>query len=77
MLSVSIITPLVAPSRFLQRALQSVHEQGIVRLQHIIVADGARDDTSAILEPYEPSVIRVSKPFRGQAQAVNEGLARA
>jgi glycosyltransferase involved in cell wall biosynthesis len=76
--SVSIITPSYNQGRFLERAIRSVLDQRGVGAFEYLVMDGASSDESvAILKRYSSELEWVSEKDRGQADAVNKGLARA
>jgi glycosyltransferase involved in cell wall biosynthesis len=82
MLRISIITPSLNHARFLPRTLESVRSQsqaaaGQFELEHIIVDGGSTDGTVELLRACGPAVRWVSEPDRGQADALNKGLAMA
>ena len=82
MLKISIVTPSFNHARFLPRTLESVRSQqqaaeGQFELEHIIVDGGSTDGTVEILRACGPEVRWVSEPDRGQADALNKGLAMA
>ena len=77
-LSVSIITPSYNQGRFLERTIRSVLDQRPAAAFEYLVMDGASGDEScAILQRYNSGLQWVSEKDRGQADAVNKGLARA
>ncbi len=78
---ITVITPSYQQGQFIERTLRSVLEQGYPRLQYLVVDGGSTDDTLGILERYKKlypeSFWYVSESDRGQAHALNKGLALA
>jgi glycosyltransferase involved in cell wall biosynthesis len=79
---ISIITPSLNHARFLPRTLESVRSQLATaeerfELEHIVVDGGSTDGTVELLRACGPEVRWVSGPDRGQADALNKGLAMA
>jgi glycosyltransferase involved in cell wall biosynthesis len=82
MVKISIITPSFNHARFLGRTLESVRSQQQTadvgfELEHIVVDGGSTDGTLELLRSCGPEVLWVSQPDRGQADALNKGLAMA
>lgn len=73
---ITIITPAYQAARFLPRAIESVRQQRLVNVQHIVVDGGSQDGTLELLQN-QPDVEWISEPDSGQAAAFNKGLARA
>lgn len=78
---ITVITPSYNQGEFIERTLRSVLEQGYPNLQYLVMDGGSSDQTVEILERfrerYPESLSFVTEPDRGQAHAVNKGLARA
>ena len=75
-LRVSIITPSFNQGRFIEETIRSVQRQRGVDVEHIVVDGGSTDETVRILKQF-PHLIWVSEPDKGQADALNKGLALA
>jgi glycosyltransferase involved in cell wall biosynthesis len=74
---VSIVTPSFNQGRFLRRTIDSVLAQDYPRLEYRVVDGGSTDESVAILRSYGPRLKWTSAPDRGQADAINQGLAHA
>jgi glycosyltransferase involved in cell wall biosynthesis len=79
MISLSILMPSLNNEVYLQQALHSVLSQNVPRTVELIVIDGqSRDGTLALLRSIRDARLRwISEPDRGQAAAINKGLAMA
>ena len=75
-MKVSVITPSYNQGQFIGRTLHSVASQGSpnFELEHVVFDGGSTDDTVNILERFAHPVRWVSKPDKGQANAVNMGI---
>ena len=75
-MKVSIVTPSYNQGQFIERTLQSVANQSSpdFELEHVVFDGGSTDDTVNILERFISPVRWVSKPDKGQTNAVNMGI---
>jgi glycosyltransferase involved in cell wall biosynthesis len=75
---ISIVIPTLNQARFLPEAIESVlSQQTTAEVECIVVDGGSTDGTLDILREWDPPVRWSSQPDRGQADALNKGLARA
>jgi glycosyltransferase involved in cell wall biosynthesis len=73
----SVITPSYNQARFIRATIDSVLTQDFTDFEYVVVDGGSTDGTVDILASYhDPRMSWISEPDRGQAHAINKGLAR-
>ena len=76
---ISIVTPSFNQGRFIEAALESVHQEknSGIEIEHIVFDACSSDETVSILDRWSGRARWVSEPDRGQAHAVNKGILAA
>ena len=73
---ITILTPSYNQAAYIERTIQSVQAQDYSNVEHIVIDGGSSDGTIEILRRYG-HLIWISEKDRGQADALNKGLALA
>src|SRR5437867_4022902 len=74
---ITVITPSYNQGIFIEETIRSVLAQTGVVLEYLVMDGGSTDQTVEILRKYSERLQYVSKPDRGQTDAINEGMRRA
>jgi glycosyltransferase involved in cell wall biosynthesis len=75
---ISVVTPSFNQGRFLEETLRSVAAQDYARKEHLVLDGGSTDGSVDIIRRHAPHLRHwASAPDRGQAHAINTGLAMA
>ena len=76
--SISIVTPNLNQSAFLEETIRSVLLQGYPNLEYIIIDGGSTDGSVEIIKKYQNWLKRwVSESDMGQSHAINKGFSTA
>ena len=71
---VTVIIPVFNGERFIAEALQNIQSQGYPALEIIVVDDGSKDKTAAIVQQFESDIRYFRQDNSGPASARNRGL---
>lgn len=74
---VSIVTPSFNQGAFIRQTIDSVLGQDYPHIDYRVIDGGSTDETVAVLKSYGDRVAWVSEKDRGQADAINKGMAQA
>jgi glycosyltransferase involved in cell wall biosynthesis len=75
-MKISVLTPSLNSGRYLPRAIKSVVDQNYTQWEHI-VADGCSTDNTLDILKSNPHLRWISKPDKGQSDAMNKAFAMA
>lgn len=71
---ISIITPTLNQSAFIEETIRSVIDQNYPNLEYIIVDGGSTDGTLEIIKKYSKFLSYISEPDNSQSDAINKGI---
>ena len=78
---VSVIIPSYNHAKYIEQAMQSVLDQDYPNIQLIVVDDGSKDDSHAVISTFAARNTQVeiilNSENRGQSAVFNQGIARA
>ncbi|HZS09400.1 MAG TPA: glycosyltransferase [Blastocatellia bacterium] len=74
---VSIIVPAYNAERFIRKTLDAILSQTYRDFEVIVVDDGSKDQTAALVQSYGPRVSCIQQPNGGVSRARNTGVAKA
>jgi glycosyltransferase involved in cell wall biosynthesis len=75
---ISIVTPSYNQGQYIEETIRSILLQGYPDLEYIVIDGGSTDNSAEIIRRYEPWLAYwISEKDGGQADAINNGLARS
>ena len=77
---VTVLMSVYNSQKYLKPAIESVLSQSFKDFEFLIIDDGSRDKSKAIIEQYakkDPRIRLVSRPNKGLVVSLNEGLSKA
>lgn len=78
-MDVSFIVPSYQQGRFIRQCLDSIRDQGLPAgsFEVLVIDGGSTDETAEVVRSHPLKPYFLSEPDRGQAHAVNKGIAKA
>jgi glycosyltransferase involved in cell wall biosynthesis len=77
-MKVSVVTAVLNSGNILERAIESIHAQRGVEIEHVVIDGGSTGETRDVLNEYRSRfAVFVSEPDGGIAAAFNKGIALA
>ncbi len=74
--TISIVTPCLNQAAYVEKTLQSIHDQDYPHLEHVVMDGGSTDGCLEIIKRYADRLVWVSEPDDGQYQAIANGFAK-
>jgi glycosyltransferase involved in cell wall biosynthesis len=75
---ITLVTPSYNQGRFLEQTIRSVLLQGYPNLEYLVIDGGSTDGSVDVIKKYERFLTHwVSRPDRGQVDAITQGLGLA
>ncbi|HEX4807308.1 MAG TPA: glycosyltransferase family 2 protein [Bryobacteraceae bacterium] len=73
---VTIVTPSLNQGQFIRATIESVLSQDYPGVEYIVMDGGSTDETASVVKDYSSRLTFISKPDKGQSNAINEGFLR-